>query len=434
MGRAGFAKTPMTPPLGVELAGYGVYLQRRATEVHDDLFARALTLEDDAGERVLLLSLDLVGLSWELSRAIAVQAAEAADLDAERVLVSCTHTHSGPAALMMEGWGEMEPPYVESIPSKCAAAAAEATAALHPVRIGTAHGTVRALGFNRVRAGGPIDRSLHVLRIESTDGTPEVVVFSHGCHSVTIDRRTHAGTAISADWPGQVARRLHEEGYGEAIFRLGVCGDVDPVVAWHNFDFEGMELSAELVTQSLLELLRSVAPAPTFALRLARREVALPLTPLSEGDVAAVLEEAQTAYGSVRVTDSGAGDTDWPRFYDAWAKAMRAQMATQPEQLAVPLAALRINDDVWLHLPGEVFSALSQAITERSPIPTTVVTTLFGPFIGYLPDREDFAAGGYAATLVPRILQMPPYSPAVGDALVGGALALLESLENRGVM
>jgi hypothetical protein len=104
-------------------------------------------------------------------------------------------------------------------------------------------------------------------------------------------------------------------------------------------------------------------------------------------------------------------------------------LATQPEHVAVPLAALRINDEVWLHLRGEVFTALGQAITARSPFAKTVVTTLFGPFIGYLPDSEDFAAGGYAATLVPRILQMPPYSPALGDALVPGALALLESLE-----
>ena len=132
-----------------------------------------------------------------------------------------------------------------------------------------------------------------------------MVLFSHGCHPVTIDRRTDAGTAISADWPGQVARRLHEEGYGEAIFRLGVCGDVDPVVAWHQFAFEGMELSAELVTQSLLGVLRSVETTPALELRLARRDVQLPLEPLSEEDIAAALAEAQTEYGAVRVTDSG---------------------------------------------------------------------------------------------------------------------------------
>ena len=162
VGRAGFAKVAITPPLAVELAGYGVYLDRRATEVHDELFVRALALEDDAGERVLLLSLDLVGLSWELSGAISAQAAAAADLDAERVLISCTHTHSGPAPLTLEGRGQMEPSYVESIPVRCATAAREAMAALHPVRIGTALSTVRTLGFNRVRAVGPIDRSLHM--------------------------------------------------------------------------------------------------------------------------------------------------------------------------------------------------------------------------------------------------------------------------------
>jgi hypothetical protein len=430
MGRAGFAKVPITPPLGVELAGYGVYLERRATAVHDDLFARALALEDDAGERVLLLGLDLLGLSLELSEAIATRAAEAGGLEASRVLVSCTHTHSGPSTSTLEGWGEADPAYVRRLPSLCAEAAGEAVAALHPARIGAAQGSVRALGFNRVRPDGPIDRSLHVLRVDGSDGTPEVVVFSHGCHPVSIDRRTEAGTALSGDWPGQVARRLKEEGYGETLFRLGVCGDIDPVVAWHQFAFEGMELSAEDVTQSLLGVLRSVETTPSLTLGLVRSDVALPLTPLREEDIDSGLAEAQNRYGSIPVTDSGVESPAWIRFYDAWAGAMRAQLASQPEQVSVPLAALLINDEVWVHLPGEIFTSLGQAIAAGSPFPKTVVTTIFGHFIGYLPDREDFAAGGYAATLVPRILQMPPYSTDVGDALVAGALALLESLES----
>lgn len=434
MGRAGFAKSRITPPTGIELAGYGVYLQRRATEVHTDLHARALMLEDDADERVLLLSLDLIGLSWELDRQIAAEAGAAAGIGAERVLVSCTHTHSGPATLPMAGWGEIEPGYVASLPARCAAAAAGAAAALHPVRIGAGQGTVRSLGFNRVRPDGPIDRGLHVLRIDSLEGTPEAVVFSHGCHPVTIDRRTAGGTAISADWPGAVTRRLREEGYGEAIFRLGVCGDIDPVVAWHDFAFAGMDLSAELVTQSLLAVLRSVETVPDLRLGLARQDVALPLAPLREEDVAAVMEASRAGSSSVRLKDAGPNPDGWTRFYDAWQRNLSADLPSQPEQLMVPLAALRLNNTVWLHLPGEIFTALGQAIVARSPFPDTVVTTIFGPFIGYLPDRDDFAAGGYGATLVPRILQLPPYRPDVGDALVQGAVALLERLEKRGGM
>ena len=46
--RAGYGKTEITPPLGVELAGYGYYLKRRATRVDDPLFVRAVALEDHA--------------------------------------------------------------------------------------------------------------------------------------------------------------------------------------------------------------------------------------------------------------------------------------------------------------------------------------------------------------------------------------------------
>ena len=129
------------------------------------------------------------------------------------------------------------------------------------------------------------------------------------------------------------------------------------------------------------------------------------------------------------MTDSGVQTAAWLRFYGAWAESMRAQLASQPEHVSVPLAALRVNDEVWLHLPGEVFTALGQAITARSPFAKTVSRHCSAPSSAIFPMPKT-AAGGYAATLVPRILQMPPYSPALDDALVTGALALLESLES----
>jgi len=427
MARAGFGKVVITPPLGVELCGYGVFLERRATTVHDDLFGRALLLEDDDGERVLLLALDLVGLGQDTSEAIVRQAGAVTRLGGERILVSCVHTHSGPATAPLLGWGEVEPSYVAMLPDRCAAAAAQAAESLTPVRLGTAHGQVRALGFNRVRADGPLDSSLHVLRIDSPRGETKAVLYSHGCHPVTIDRRMAAGTAISADWPGQVARRLHDEGYGEALFCLGPCGDIDPVVAWHNFGFEGMELSAELVTQSLLALLRTAETSERLTLRVAQHAVSLPLQPLTEQDIVTTLSEAQTRYGSVRV-DDGVPDGAWQRFYATWAEAARAGLATQPDHLTVSLAALEINGEAWLSLPGEVFTSLADRIRAASSFSHTVITTLATHFIGYIPERADFTAGGYASTLTPHIVQVPPFSPAVGDVLVDGAVQLLSRL------
>ena len=422
MGRAGFGKATITPPLGVELCGYGMYLERRATEVHDDLFARALLLEDDDGERALLITLDLIGLAQETSEAIAHRVGEAVGLDPGRVLVSSTHTHSGPATGVINGMGVMDPAYVDTVPG-CCVEAAIAASPLRPARFGTAHGVVRALGFNRVRADGPFDPGLHLLRIDTDEGKPWIVLFSHGCHPVSIDRRTPAGTMISADWPGQVIQRLAEEGYGEAIFRLGPCGDIDPVVAWHDLAFEGMMLSAEVVAQTLLALLRVTETTPRLRLRVGQGSVALPLQPLTEQDIEETIA-ARTRYGKVKVTDDDE-DSGLARFSGFWAETMRANLATQPSQLVVPLTVLVLNEEAWVQLPSEIFTGIIDRIKEGSPFARTVVSTLAAHFVGYIPDREDFATGGYASTLVPRALLLPPFTPSVGDAMVEGALRLL---------
>jgi hypothetical protein len=422
MGRAGFAKTIITPPLGVELCGYGMYLERQATSVHDDLFVRALLLEDDEGERALLITLDLIGLSQELHEEIARRTGEAVGLGPERVLVSSTHTHSGPATGKINGMGVMDPAYVDALPERCVEAATAASA-LRPARFGTAHGAVRAVGYNRVRADGPIDRGLHLLRIDTDEGKPWIVLFSHGCHPVTIDRRTSSGTVVSADWPGQVIHRLAEEGYGEAIFRLGPCGDIDPVVAWHDFGFQGMVLSAEVVTLALLDLLGAASTKPELRLRVGQRNVTLPLAPLTEQEIDETVA-ARTRYGTVKVTDDDE-DPSLTRFSEFWAEAMRAGLATQPSRLDVPVAVLVLNEEAWVQLPSEIFTGISDRIKQGSPFARTVVSTLAAHFVGYIPDREDFEAGGYASTLVPRALLLPPFTPAVGDVLVDGALQLL---------
>ena len=77
--RAGFGKAELTPPLGVELAGYGYYLQRRAAAVADPLYARALLLEQGE-QRALLVSCEVLGLSRPVCDAVIRHAREALGL------------------------------------------------------------------------------------------------------------------------------------------------------------------------------------------------------------------------------------------------------------------------------------------------------------------------------------------------------------------
>ena len=74
--RAGFATTDITPPLGVDLCGYGYFLDRKATSVHDPLRARAVVFEM-GGERIALVGTDLVGVTLEETNAVRAEVARA---------------------------------------------------------------------------------------------------------------------------------------------------------------------------------------------------------------------------------------------------------------------------------------------------------------------------------------------------------------------
>ena len=70
--RAGFGRADITPPPGLGLMGYGPE-GLRAIGYRQRLYARALVLEDAAGERLSFVALDLGQVSVLLQRRIAAE-------------------------------------------------------------------------------------------------------------------------------------------------------------------------------------------------------------------------------------------------------------------------------------------------------------------------------------------------------------------------
>ncbi len=95
--RAGASKVKITPAGPVYLAGF--HPNRKSVGVHDDLYARCLTLR--RGEnRLTLVSLDLIGLLNNEVKKI-VQRVE--PVVGQNVIITSTHTHSGPDTIGL--WG-----------------------------------------------------------------------------------------------------------------------------------------------------------------------------------------------------------------------------------------------------------------------------------------------------------------------------------------
>jgi hypothetical protein len=93
--QAGAAKANITPEHDMWMAGYAA--RTRPSEGRmTDLWAKCLALEDGAGKRAVLITLDLVGIDREISTSICQKLEKQHHLDRSQIAINCSHTHSGP--------------------------------------------------------------------------------------------------------------------------------------------------------------------------------------------------------------------------------------------------------------------------------------------------------------------------------------------------
>jgi hypothetical protein len=414
---AGYGESILTPSLGVELTGYGFYLERRAESVLDDLKARAVYLEKD-GARVVLVSCDLIGLTVEMSDAARRGIGAALGLPAEHVLVAATHTHTGPATMDMPGLGEADPAYVRGLVPKIVAAAERAAADAREARLTYAQETLEPIGYNRRRKSfeeiDPVLRIVHLRR-----RSDRLLLLGYACHAVVLGR----GRAVSADWPGAAVRAV-EEGGDRALVLQGFCGDIDPVTnlnRWGAGTPEDLDVLGKLIAARARKS-EAYAAAPVDG-RIAAREKRIRL-PLVVPPAAAIDREAAVFLeknGSFPQAD---------RFARAWARAAaeaRNRLAAAPFIEGVPLQAVDLAGPVLLGLPGEAFSAYRGFWADTHPglFPVGYANGV----AGYFPTRAAFDdPGDYAAHGAPKFYALFPFAPEVPSILAGAGRDLLAGL------
>jgi hypothetical protein len=404
----------ITPPIGVELCGYGVYLNRVSVGIHDELYTKSIVIQGKDGDKIVLISNDLVGLPKEIIDKAKELINSKTGISKDNILFTCTHTHSGPATFFFRGWGEVFPEYLELLPEKICEAVVNARNNLSPCAIGCGKGYTDIVSYNRVERGGPIDPEIGVIKVESK-GEPLVTLFNFACHGVTIDVTTPAGKWISRDWPGYSEDLISSELGGKSVFLQGTTGDIDPVVAWRKFEFEGLQLTGHIVGTEVIKVAKGVKVSEIEEISLRRKEIELPLKLLS-------LEEINDTYEEVRQRYKN--DEKWLIFYQDWYKSMtgKIQDGFNKNTVEVDIALLEIktaeNSCAILFLPGEVFVRLGLEVKKFSPFKNTLIVGYYNEYIGYIPDEYDFERKGYASTVVPQILDTFPYEKDVGKVLL----------------
>ena len=93
--KAGVATAKITPDTLMWMAGYGARKQP-AEGTLQELFAKALALEDEGGQRVVIVTLDLIGVLVTIRESVEKQVQEQYQLPPSVLVLNASHTHCGP--------------------------------------------------------------------------------------------------------------------------------------------------------------------------------------------------------------------------------------------------------------------------------------------------------------------------------------------------
>jgi hypothetical protein len=222
--RVGLAKRAITPVLGgrpVYLAGFDH--DRRATGVHDDLWARAIAFADADGHRpVVLVSLDLIGFFREdVLKARALLAPRARDA---ALVVASTHVHEGPDTMGL--WGPsrftsgVDPEYLDRVRRAVADAAAEALSRLQPARLVVAAARTPGL-VEDSRLPRVIDDTIVALQATGADGTTFGTLVDWSSHPEALGAKN---TLVTSDYAHYLRARVEQALGGTCVFVVGSIG------------------------------------------------------------------------------------------------------------------------------------------------------------------------------------------------------------------
>jgi neutral ceramidase len=431
--RAGAAEAVITPPVGSDLSGYAAR-PGPSVGVHDDLWGRALVL-DDGATRIGLVALDLLGVDLELDAAI--REAAAAHVPSNHILINCSHTHAGPSVTRLDRRVGVDRGYVSSLPRRVAEVVGEAASRLAPAAL--RHGSTRArIGINRRERtpdgriiigrnpAGLVDDEMRALQVKTADGGHLAVVFHHACHGTTLGGENRL---VSAEWMGAACACLEQRTGVPALFLQGCAGQTNPDARERSF--EEVTRLGETACEAVLRALAGAEPIAFAPLAARRKRIALPLQdPPGPEQARAALARAEAAVARARAEGA----------HPYWVQALESclPLAQQIVELAdrgarglaLPFAvqAMRVGDLALVGLSGEVFLEFAHRIAAASPFPHTWALGYSNGCECYVPTAKAFAEGGYEADDSFRWYGTLPLAPEAGELMAGEAVRMLSEV------
>lgn len=231
--KAGVAQQIITPAMNMWMAGYASR-EKPAEGKVQELYAKALALEDVAGKRFVFVTLDLIGILPSLRMRMEEKVQKAYGLPPESILLNASHTHSGPEYRVEKGREKEAQEYTAFLEERMMKVIGDAITDLKPAAVSWSRSRCgfamnRRLpsptGYqNSPNPDGPVDHEVPVLQVVSPEGQARAVLFGYACHNTCLGEFQYCG-----DYAGYAQEYLQENRPGfVALFMNGCSGDQNP--------------------------------------------------------------------------------------------------------------------------------------------------------------------------------------------------------------
>lgn len=415
--KAGMAITDISPEKGEELGGYPHY-PRHNTGVHDPLQAAAMYLNNGT-EEIALVTLDLLFYSKKHVKEVRERVRQACGIPENHVMISCSHTHSGPWAAgrldieSLEAGAQQPEEYVKSLNDKIVSAVESAKKEAFEAEFtsGTAHcGAESGVGGNRRAPGGPHDPLVSVMAVRDKEKKIRGIFVNYTLHPTFIHEWS---TVCTADYPGYLKQQLREMHPDAVIgFSQGASGNQSSRYYRQGESFDEAERVGRILGKASDTVLEHAAWTGELPIRTADKSIELELRTFGteeelEKKVAQdkkTYEELYEKYGKSENREEYylwqnanlkmLGSEDQLGYVKMQKQGMRIELLTDENPAEIQVIIL--GDTCIVGVQGEIFVEYALYIKAMAGYEMVVFNELTnGCLPGYLYTPESLVEGGY---------------------------------------
>jgi hypothetical protein len=439
--KAGAASVCITPDEPLWLAGYAARTAPARGKI-SDLYASALALEDEHGQRFVMVSMDIIGITRSLAEPVADVVRARHGLSHAQLLLAATHTHYAPEFRpekqvffnIPAEFAAKLPAVAERLVAALIQVIDQALARLEPARLFVRQ-TSAGFAHNRrrhgVKEGKPsaedvLDHDVPVLDCVDAAGNHKAIVFGYACHNTTIPLED---VRYCGDWAGFACHELRMTYAGATtLFIVGAGADQDPEPRG------SLELSKQYgqeIARAIQESLDKPGVEIRGPIRSEWEEVPLALQPVTPDSLHKMLssDDPPKRVKAKFLLDQLERGEDLVSSYAAPLQVVRFGN----EMLLIALSGEPVVD--WSHKFKQGAGSREQGARDENSYPTlrapssslTWVAGYCNDMCGYIPTRRVQAEGGYEGGRANLWSPIPaPFTDDVEDRVTAAVRRLVQ--------